>query len=216
MRAIYSFGLFAACATFGLAVSTLPNANAQPGPTTSPKLFSLVRVLLPKAEASVWVEGQLMKSTGTERLFRSPELTPGHQYLYTFEASWQEGKRPVTRKKDVTLTAGQATEVDFTLDPLDFAIPLDFKINSQAAGYGIIIQNRNVARIEVLKNNSATPRSEDRIQPAQYDYDQGLIPLAASKSVSLGYKPVHVRGYYRSNGTYVAPHNRSLPSSRSR
>ena len=33
----------------------------------------------------------------------------------------------------------------------------------------------------------------------------------SSKSHSSKSKPVHVRGYYRKNGTYVAPYSRSLP-----
>ena len=40
----------------------------------------------------------------------------------------------------------------------------------------------------------------------------GLL-LASAVSVFAQYPPVHVNGYYRSNGTYVAPHYRTAPNS---
>ena len=40
-------------------------------------------------------------------------------------------------------------------------------------------------------------------------YEPKVVPYPAGK-------PVYVSGYYRSNGTYVQPHFRSLPGSGSR
>ena len=38
-----------------------------------------------------------------------------------------------------------------------------------------------------------------------------LCPVAYGKSHSSSSKPVRVDDYYRKDGTYVAPHDRSLP-----
>jgi len=73
-----------------------------------------VRVTVPNPEARVWFEDTPTQQRGTERVFVSPDLSPGREYTYRIRAAWDEGGREVTREKSVTVTPGQMATVDFT------------------------------------------------------------------------------------------------------
>jgi uncharacterized protein (TIGR03000 family) len=63
--------------------------------------------------AEVWFDGEKKDSTGEFRVFRSPPLTPGHQYTYEVRARWNENGREVTQTQKVTVTAGGDVTIDF-------------------------------------------------------------------------------------------------------
>jgi uncharacterized protein (TIGR03000 family) len=72
-----------------------------------------VRVLLPDANAKVTFDDTATTQTGTDRVFNTPALDPAKSYSYTVQATWMEGDKEVTRKKDVRIAAGANTTVDF-------------------------------------------------------------------------------------------------------
>lgn len=67
-----------------------------PPPATVESAGNVARIeaRLPVADAQVWIEGREMTSSGLNRVYESPELTPGKSYAYTLKATWtQEGRR---------------------------------------------------------------------------------------------------------------------------
>jgi uncharacterized protein (TIGR03000 family) len=71
-------------------------------------------VLLPTADAQLWVEGQPMTSTGTTRQFVSPSLESGQRFVYTFQARWTENGRTMEQTRRPSVHAGDQITVDFT------------------------------------------------------------------------------------------------------
>jgi uncharacterized protein (TIGR03000 family) len=65
------------------------------------------------ADARLWFDGKLTTSTGPIRDFRSPPLTPGHQYTYDVKATWNENGHEVTQTQKVEVTAGSEVTADF-------------------------------------------------------------------------------------------------------
>jgi uncharacterized protein (TIGR03000 family) len=51
-----------------------------------------LRVVVPTADAAVWVQGEPTTATGTERVFESPPLSPGVSYTYTVTAKLADGR----------------------------------------------------------------------------------------------------------------------------
>jgi uncharacterized protein (TIGR03000 family) len=72
-----------------------------------------VRVFVPRPDTQVWMQGERMQPTGTERWFASPPLQPGKTYTYTIRASWIANGKQVNRTKEVTVQAGQEATVRF-------------------------------------------------------------------------------------------------------
>jgi uncharacterized protein (TIGR03000 family) len=72
-----------------------------------------LRVLVPDANARIWIENQEMSIQGTERLFFSPPVETGKTYTYTVKASWMENGKEVTREKKQDVSAGQEYFVNF-------------------------------------------------------------------------------------------------------
>jgi uncharacterized protein (TIGR03000 family) len=72
-----------------------------------------VHVLVPDANAKVTFDDTATTQTGTDRVFNSPPLEPGKSFSYTVQATWMEGDKEVTHKKDVRVQAGANTTVDF-------------------------------------------------------------------------------------------------------
>lgn len=85
---------------------TVPSAK----PTTGD---AVVRVLVPDPQATIWFDGQPTSLTGTERVFRTPRLTPGGTYEYVVRATWTQAGRAVTQERTVFVTPDQTTVVDF-------------------------------------------------------------------------------------------------------
>jgi|GEM_PF-1939785 len=73
-----------------------------------------LRVMVPDANAKVWVEGQETRQRGTDRLFISPPLEHGKSYNYTVKVQWNQDGREVTREKTVPVQAGQQAVANFS------------------------------------------------------------------------------------------------------
>jgi uncharacterized protein (TIGR03000 family) len=65
------------------------------------------------ADAKLTVDGAETKSTGPERLFESPPLTPNKKFSYTLEAVWTDNNAKKTAKRKVVVEAGKRYVVDF-------------------------------------------------------------------------------------------------------
>jgi uncharacterized protein (TIGR03000 family) len=80
---------------------------------------ALIVVKVPEA-AKVFIGGQPTTSTGETRTFVSPPLPDG-EYHYTVRAELLQDGRRIATGKEVTVRAGQSSEV--TLDLAAFAPP---------------------------------------------------------------------------------------------
>ena len=65
------------------------------------------------ASAELFLEGVKTKQTGPSRVFVSPGLTPGQQYVYEVRARWIENGQPVEQTRNVVVMAGQRLTVRF-------------------------------------------------------------------------------------------------------
>jgi uncharacterized protein (TIGR03000 family) len=72
-----------------------------------------VQFRLPDPQATLWVQGQQIPSTGTMRQFRSPQLDPSQQYTYTVKAEWNDNGKRVTDERRVKVQANALAVVDF-------------------------------------------------------------------------------------------------------
>jgi uncharacterized protein (TIGR03000 family) len=79
----------------------------------SPATTAEVNVRVPD-DADVWIQGEKMSASGTERRFVSPPLTPGTDYVYDIRAAWTEGGRDVTQTRRVNVQAGSHETVTFS------------------------------------------------------------------------------------------------------
>jgi uncharacterized protein (TIGR03000 family) len=102
--------------------SAMPLADgglAYPATETSPMdsvdpTIARVEVLLPDANADLWLNGQKMSATGASRLFYTPPLEPGRVYHNDLTASWNQDGRRVNAQRKADVCAGDAYVVDFT------------------------------------------------------------------------------------------------------
>ncbi|MCS7167462.1 MAG: TIGR03000 domain-containing protein [Gemmatales bacterium] len=85
-----------------------------PRPLPSTNNVAEITILLPAADAQVFVEDYELRTMGTRRTLQSPPLTPGKRYEYTITASWKSNGQMVRQTRIVTLQAGQQITVDFT------------------------------------------------------------------------------------------------------
>jgi uncharacterized protein (TIGR03000 family) len=76
-----------------------------------------IRMNVPN-DARVWFEGQETQQRGSDRLYVSPPMTPGKEYVYHLKAQWMENGRPVTHAKDVKAHAGDWLNVDMFSAPV--------------------------------------------------------------------------------------------------
>jgi uncharacterized protein (TIGR03000 family) len=72
------------------------------------------RVLVPEANAKLWIEGQEMNTTGLNRTFVSPPLDPGYSYSYTFRAQWTDNGKQKEETRVVQVRPGDRVTADFT------------------------------------------------------------------------------------------------------
>jgi uncharacterized protein (TIGR03000 family) len=73
-----------------------------------------IKVILPRANAQLSIQGQPTRQTGTERTFVSPPLEPGREYEYKMIAVWEPNNyTKITRQKMLKVKAAQNVEVDF-------------------------------------------------------------------------------------------------------
>lgn len=72
------------------------------------------------AHAEVWLEGQKMTQTGNPRVFVSPPLPPGQEFVYSVRVRWREQGEERVQTRTLSVRAGQRVtarfpEVDSTL-----------------------------------------------------------------------------------------------------
>jgi uncharacterized protein (TIGR03000 family) len=79
-----------------------------------------------------------MPGAGTERVFSSPPLEAGKDFVYTIRAAWMQDGREVSEEKTLIVTAGQPLVADFASRPISVA-SLD---NRMLANKGSAIENR--------------------------------------------------------------------------
>jgi uncharacterized protein (TIGR03000 family) len=91
-------------------------SSAPSRPTLSPNQ-ALLEVILPDADAELFVQDQPMSQLGTQRSFYSPELTEGKTYTYTVVMRRDVNGRAVDETKKVDVRAGSRVVVDFTRIP---------------------------------------------------------------------------------------------------
>jgi uncharacterized protein (TIGR03000 family) len=72
-----------------------------------------IRVRLPE-NARVWFEDRETRQRGGDRVFESPALTPGSEYVYQLKAQWTEDGQAVTRTRTITIHAGDQVNIDFS------------------------------------------------------------------------------------------------------
>ena len=91
--------------------------NFEPGPTKKTpeksqpgkmKLIPMqgrgeVEILLPTAEAEIWLDGALIKDTGKIRRFMTPPMAPGKTASVQIRARWLEGGETIQREYTVIL-----------------------------------------------------------------------------------------------------------------
>ena len=68
------------------------------------------------AEAEILFDGTKTTPTGPVRLFNTPPLQPGLQYVYGIRARWREDGREVSQTTDVAVSAGETVNVKFPLE----------------------------------------------------------------------------------------------------
>jgi len=86
-----------------------------------------VKVLLPTADAEVWLSGSRGTLRGAERLFSSPALEPGREYTYTVRVRWTIDGRVLESVRAVDVRAGETSAVDFRT-PAGESIPIPPKV----------------------------------------------------------------------------------------
>jgi uncharacterized protein (TIGR03000 family) len=67
------------------------------------------------ADAKLLIENEATTSTGSSRVFQSPDLKPGKEYHYTIKAEAVRDGKPVKVEQVVTVKAGEITPVTLTL-----------------------------------------------------------------------------------------------------
>jgi uncharacterized protein (TIGR03000 family) len=70
-------------------------------------------VKVPAADAQLWVNDQLTKQKGLERVFVTPPLEPG-QYRYRLRVSWVANKKTEQSGQTVTFKPGEDLVIDFS------------------------------------------------------------------------------------------------------
>jgi len=73
-----------------------------------------VEIRLPDPQASIWVEGQSIASSGAVRQFNSPQLDPSRQFSYDVKAAWIENGKLITDERRVKVQANAQSVIDFT------------------------------------------------------------------------------------------------------
>lgn len=76
-------------------------------------LAAVIDVKMP-CYGELWVDGVATDQLGTDRLFRSPPLAKGAEYVYTLKARWAEGDgKPVEQTHEVRVHCGERLLVVF-------------------------------------------------------------------------------------------------------
>lgn len=105
------------------------SGNLYPPPTIIPtepvNNDARIEVRLPVADAVIALNGDLTRSTGTERLFSTPPLESGFTYSYQIVATWMQGGEKVRVERTIQVAPGRTTLVDFTRTNTEPRMPVE-------------------------------------------------------------------------------------------
>ncbi len=71
-----------------------------------------IRILLPDAQARVWMDGKETKATGTDRFYDTPKLIAGGNSAYRIKASWMQQGREMAHEQYILVAPGQLAVLD--------------------------------------------------------------------------------------------------------
>jgi uncharacterized protein (TIGR03000 family) len=102
--------------------TTFVTYGPSPAPMVKPIPASLrgnmapvqLEILVPDADAQVWVEGVLTRTKGMQRIFATPDLEKGYTYSYTVRVAWLQSGQQVTSERQVQVIPGVSKTIDFT------------------------------------------------------------------------------------------------------
>jgi uncharacterized protein (TIGR03000 family) len=87
------------------------SSNASYAAASAPKTATVI-VDLP-ADAKLYFDDQLTKTTAAQRTFTTPELDPGQNYYYVLRAEVERDGKTYTEKHRVTVKAGGTSRATF-------------------------------------------------------------------------------------------------------
>jgi uncharacterized protein (TIGR03000 family) len=94
-----------------VAISLTPASNIFAGESAPVRI-----VLTVPADATVAVDGVLVKQTGAERRLLTPPIAAGEKGKYTVKVTFEKDGKPVTIERDILVEGGKETRADFTKD----------------------------------------------------------------------------------------------------
>lgn len=100
----------------------VPQVPQMPAPSSAPATLA---VIVPNAQAQVWVDGAQTTSKGMERVFQTPPLDPGSSYTYHLRVTWTQGSQPMTVDRQVQVTPGSRTIIDLNNPATTTSAPAD-------------------------------------------------------------------------------------------
>jgi uncharacterized protein (TIGR03000 family) len=78
---------------------------------------SKVKVTLPTANAELFIETKLTKTTGLVREFDTPDVEQGKRYEYELKAVWKPNdETTITRTRTIKFSGGEEVTLDFSKD----------------------------------------------------------------------------------------------------
>jgi uncharacterized protein (TIGR03000 family) len=86
----------------------------QPSPGEAAPKNAQIKVLVSDPNAKVWFDGSPTTSTGTERIYHTPDLAAGATNTYRIRAAWLVNGKEVVQEQVVPVQAGRGSVVDFT------------------------------------------------------------------------------------------------------
>lgn len=86
----------------------------QPSPGEAAPKNAQIKVLVADPNAKVWFDGSPTTSTGTERLYHTPDLAAGATNTYRIRAAWIVNGKEVVQEQVVPVQSGRGSVVDFT------------------------------------------------------------------------------------------------------
>ncbi len=82
-----------------------------PAPVAEPNGVT-VRLQVP-SDARVSFDGKATSQTGTDRVFNSPSLAPGQEFVYQIRVQWTENGKAMDQTRDVKVRAGAMINLTF-------------------------------------------------------------------------------------------------------
>jgi uncharacterized protein (TIGR03000 family) len=86
----------------------------QPSPGEAAPKNAQIKVLVSDPNAKVWFDGSPTTSSGTERIYHTPDLATGATNTYRIRAAWLVNSKEVVQEQVVPVQAGRGSVVDFT------------------------------------------------------------------------------------------------------